>query len=120
MRRLRIVLAGLPPMLRDIVHHTIGREPDMQVVAELADAAVISLGGLDVAGGVDVVVVGAAPVHDAELAASILYQHARSRVLTIEARGGQAALYELRPYRIALGEVSPQAVVDVLRAAAVR
>jgi hypothetical protein len=66
------------------------------------------------------VIVGLA---DAELpppAEQFLAEQGRLKVLGVEAQDGTAYLYELRPERAALGEVSPADVVAAIRRAAAR
>ena len=68
----------------------------------------------------DVVIVG---LHDDELPAAcveMLLEHPRVKVLAIEERAGRARLYELRPEQVEIGEVSPDEVVDTIRAAILR
>jgi DNA-binding NarL/FixJ family response regulator len=100
-------------MLRDILHESLERERDVQLVGEASDLA--DLKRLLRAGGVDVVVLG---LSDADLPAT-LYQlfevDARVRILAIAAHGRSASLYELRPDRLPLGEGSPQELMQVVR-----
>jgi DNA-binding NarL/FixJ family response regulator len=68
----------------------------------------------------DVVIVG---LHDAELPPAcldLLLERPRVKVLGIEEQEGRAQLYELRPEQVEIGEVSPDEVVDTIRAAVLR
>ena len=48
---------------------------------------------------------------------SLLRKAPNLKVLVLEKSGRTAMLYELRPHRIALGEVSKSGLVDAIRAA---
>jgi hypothetical protein len=68
----------------------------------------------------DVVIVG---LHDGELPAAcveLLLERPRVKVLGIEEQHGHAQLYELRPEQVEIGEVSPDEVIDTIRAAVLR
>ena len=114
MEQTRIVLVDLPPLLREIVRETIAREPDLDVVAE-HDA------GVDVRAAVeredaDFVIVGSDAVAGA--AVSTLVAADRGvRALELRSDGRDSVLYELRPHRVALGEISPEALLHTIRSA---
>lgn len=106
----------MPQMLRDIISGTLSSEADMDVVGELH-------GGVDLLTAAsqmqaEVVVVGLA---DSELPGDCLRLFDLQRhihVLGVSGDGRRAFLYDLRPQRTPLGELSPQELVDVVRAAA--
>jgi DNA-binding NarL/FixJ family response regulator len=106
----------MPRMLCDIISSTLSGEPDMDVIGEPRD-------GVDVVRAashmrVDVLVMGLA---DSELPGDcvrLFKVQPRIRVLGVAGDGRRVFLYELRPQRTPLGELSPQELVDVVRAAA--
>ena len=104
----------MSPLLREIVRETIAREPDLDVVAE-HDA------GVDVRAAVereeaDFVIVGSDAV--AAAAVSTLVAADRGvRALELRSDGRDSVLYELRPHRVPLGEISPEALLHTIRAA---
>src|SRR6266571_423761 len=101
LRRTRIVLAGISRMLSDIITDIVTSH-----AATVAEAEA------------DVVVLG---LPDEELPseyAGLLSARPQTRLLGVSGDGRRAFLYELRPYRSALGEVSPQTLLDAIRAAA--
>jgi DNA-binding NarL/FixJ family response regulator len=114
LERTRIVLIDMSPLLREIVRETIAREPDLDVVAE-HDA------GVDVRAAVqredaDFVIVGSDAV--AAAAVSTLVAADRGvRALELRSDGRDSVLYELRPHRVPLGEISPEALLHTIRAA---
>jgi hypothetical protein len=110
---LRIVVFDLPPLLRDLVllaldpHQdivTLTAEPgelDRVIVDDQPDAIIVPL---DVNG-----LLGEAR--------RLLEDRARLRVLGVGLRDGRSVLFELRPFRSELGEVAPNELPDLLRAA---
>ncbi len=83
-------------MLCDILAAVLSAEPDMEVVG--------------------VVVVLA--LEDSELpedCGRLLHAHPRMRVLGVASDGRRGFLYELRPLKAPLGELSPQGLVETIR-----
>jgi len=68
--------------------------------------------------GADIVIVSDEENTDSERWVSLLYNAPRLKVLVLEGAGQTAMLYELRPHRTPLGEVSKAGLVDAIRAAA--
>jgi hypothetical protein len=107
-----VVLVDMPRMLREIVREQIDEASDMEVAAEVADA-----GGLDEAlrtRHVDFVVAGSDSVGRADVG-RLLDERPKLKVLTIDGDGRDAVLYELRPRRTRLGEISPDGLLRALR-----
>ncbi len=61
---------------------------------------------------VDVIITGR---DDPQWASRLMLRHAETRVLALTGGGREGLLYELRPHRIALGEVSPRQLVAEIR-----
>ena len=100
-------------MLREIIERAVAGQPDMEIVDDLrADA--LAPEGLRRAGA-DVVI--SAGEHDSAAVNRLLCELPRLKVLVVSADGRETALHELRPTRTALGEVSPQTIVDAIRGA---
>ena len=100
-------------MLCDIIKEVVTSEPDLQIVGQLA--ARVDLAGAVDQTRADVVVVG---LRDHELPSDCLAlfdSHPRTRLLGIAADGRRAFLYELRPQRTPLGEVSPAGLIEAIR-----
>lgn len=108
MERTRILLADMPRMLFDIVAEVLHGQPDMEVV-EAEPGSVLELAGRARA---DVVIMGA---DDPTIASELLAAHPRVKLLAVTGADGECWLYELRPQRISLGEVSPTSLVDEIR-----
>ena len=102
-------------MVCDIITDVVTTQPDMEVVGQLPDRLVL-LSTTDQTRA-DVVVLG---LKDSALPTDceqLFTAHPQIRVLGIAADGRRAFLYELRPQQVSLGEVSPQGLIDAIRAA---
>jgi DNA-binding NarL/FixJ family response regulator len=109
LERTHLLLVDLPRMLREIVTDSLSIADDVVVVGEidsetlLADAAERDA---------DYVVMGR---EDAALVAELLRARPSMKVIAIIAHGEDAALYELQPQRVPLGELSRERLVAVIR-----
>jgi len=112
LERTRIVLIDMPPLLRDIVREAIRREPDLDIVAEHDEIDVRSAVELD---DPDFIIVGedAAAQQDVRM---LVGARRGLRALEVQSDGRDSVLYELRPHRISLGEVSSDTLVRAIRA----
>ena len=102
-------------MLCDIIAHAITSESDMEVVGEVDDRA--HLGTAAQATDADVVIL---QIDGLELPAecgALFDARPRIKLLGVAGDGRRTFLYDLRPQRTALGEVSPQRLVEAIRAA---
>ena len=116
LEQIRILLVDMPRLAREMIDTAITAQDDMRVVATTADPAelvavtqtvrpsfvIVGLDGDDLPTG----------------ALSLFDEHPRLKVLGLEAEAGRAYLWQLRPEKRPLGEVSPTDVVEVLRGAA--
>ena len=108
-----ILLMQMPAMLRAIIDDIVAEQSDMRVVGELTGqddvrVAVERTGASFLIVGYD----GAQlpdPIHD------LFSGHPSIRVLAVTDQGREATLYELRPQRIPIGELSASRLVAVLR-----
>jgi hypothetical protein len=99
----RVALLELPRMLSEIVKDILDQAVDVSVAEDSANE-------------IDVFIVGA---QEDELPASGLTQLERqpnAKVLTINRNGRSAYLYELRPHRTPLGEVSAETLLAAVGA----
>ncbi len=105
-------------MLCDIITDVVAHQSDMEVLGMLPDRATLVMTAL--ATRAEVVVLG---LPDGELpdeCAKVFDADPHIRVLGVVADGRRAFLYELRPQRLALGEISPHGLVEAIRATRVR
>ena len=112
MERMRIVLVDMPPLLREIVRETASREPDLEVVREHE-------AGIDLRAAVerddpDFLIVGSEEATEGAVA-SLVAGGRRLRALEVRSDGRESVLYELRPYRVRLGEISPDTLLQTIR-----
>lgn len=109
MAHTRILIFGLQQMMHEIIEYAVLGRSGLEVVNSdcglLADAVEQS--------HANAVIVGA---DDPELAVALLERHPRLKLLAIIADGREVLLYELRPRREVLGELSSDALLDALRA----
>jgi chemotaxis response regulator CheB len=112
MKRTRVLLLGMPTMLRQIVREAVATVPDIDIVGEVPG----SLDDLDevIAATPDVFVVGREDTSDAAVA-RLLRERSGVRVLGISSDGAQTTLYEMRPHRVSLGELGPAALAALIR-----
>jgi DNA-binding NarL/FixJ family response regulator len=109
-----VVLIGVTGMLSQIVKGILD-EPDIRVRGDLPhDGSIVSQLR---AKNADVVILAdehralTTEVHE------LLSERPRTKVLTILDHGRETFLYELRPFQIRLGQVSPQTLLDAVRTA---
>jgi DNA-binding NarL/FixJ family response regulator len=114
LERTRIVLIDMSPLLRDILREALSREPDLEVVGEHE-------AGIDVRAAVegaraDFVILGT-DAAAADGVREVVGPDRRVRALEVAGDGRQSVLYELRPHREPLGEISPETLLRTIRAA---
>ena len=100
-------------MLSGIVKDTVSNQPDMTVVAEFSERGAL-LHALETGGG-DVVIVGTNEPDEPSVPAHVLAACPHIKVLMLETQGRRAALYELRPHKRSLGDVSPRRLIEAIR-----
>jgi DNA-binding NarL/FixJ family response regulator len=103
----------MPPLLHDIVRDTLVNRTDMEVVGDWSQGPAVR-GALKDA-DVDVVIIGARQPDDDALASQVFLEAPFSKVLVIATSGRTAVMYQLRPEKRLLGDVSPQSVIEAIR-----
>ena len=111
-----ILLVALPRLLRDEVEAAIEAEPDLEVVAERDDSSELEEELRRT--GARVVVAADDAVEPARALA--LVASSGIRVITLSGEGREASVYECRPERQSIGELSPEALTRLLRSSAGR
>jgi hypothetical protein len=108
----RVVLLGMPTMLRELVHGLIAVPADFGIdVEELPDATLSSPALRD--RDIDLVILDTDSTSDHAVAA-FLADHCRVKVLGVSADGRRGLLHEMRPQRVLVGELSREVLVDVV------
>lgn len=113
MELVRIVLAEVPRLLRDILHGSLATERDVELVGEASTLA--GLTEIVQRREADVVILG---LSESELPASyyaLFEVDPLVRILTIADHGRMASLYELRASRMVLAEGSPQELLQIIQ-----
>jgi len=100
-------------MLGGIVTDIVTSQSDMEVVGDLPDRSGLQATVGDAA--VDVVVLGLLDTDLPSDCIALFSAHPSIRMLGVVGDGRRAFLYELRPQRFPLGEVSPNGLVDAIR-----
>jgi hypothetical protein len=110
--RIRVVITSMPQLLQDIVYAILSVESDLELT--VATPPLEATGLVEAFRDADVVIVPE-PVLDSMACKSLLYAHPHIRVVAIAEDGRRAMLYELRPTRVPLGELSSQVLVEAVR-----
>jgi hypothetical protein len=101
--RVRIAFFELSPMLTEILQATLAPIAEVELLAGRSRDA-----------PADLMITRAGALAGDEVV-TLLYKRPRMRLLTVEELGPQAYLFELRPERTELGELSPTRLVDIVR-----
>lgn len=112
---IRVVLAHVPPMLRDIIHDAVRNAPDVEIVGAIGDEEPFLAGLASMRA--DVLILGTSPPDDLAFAKEVWGTWPRLKVLTIAHGARSAVLHALRPNKVTLGDVSPQGLVAAIRGA---
>ncbi len=112
-RRIRILLAGMPRMLLDMVTAILMPHPEMIVSGKMQDTTDIRTAVKTARADVVIVSEPAGCVRADHL--ELLYSRPHLKVLSITGDGHRFFLHELRPFRAPLGEISPESLVQAIR-----
>ena len=113
MRPIRIVLSGLPHMLRDIVVEVVESEADMSIVGEVSSGG--SVRDLVEEARPDVVVFDDASLSAAGGTERLLRDHRDVRVLILSDQGRDAAAHWLEPRSTSAADLSPERLLTLIR-----
>jgi DNA-binding NarL/FixJ family response regulator len=112
LRRTRILLADLPRLLREILSDALTAQSDMEVVGSVTGRP--SLDRMVEEAQIDVIVIGH---DDPGVATALLRQRPPIAVIAVTADAQETGLYQLRPRRVGLPEMSPTRLVETIRQA---
>lgn len=113
--KVNVLLVGMRGILGEIVREIVADQPDMEIAGELQDLG--ELRSSRRLGRSRVVI--ACRDDESELPDDIrdlLGRHPGLTLLTVQGDGRHGSVYRLRPEKIPLGDVSPGALVDAIRA----
>jgi DNA-binding NarL/FixJ family response regulator len=111
----RILLADMAPMLLSIIRSIVADQPDIEVVGELSEPT--GLQAIVERTGATMVIVGHDRPDPPDAFGELLARTPPVPVLAITDEGRAAVLYDLRPQRIPIGELSAARLVAVARGA---
>lgn len=112
MAKVRVMVAGMPRILTDIIKSIIAAEDDFEFVGELMGTRGIVNAARDL--DADVVIIAAPEDGDEARAAETLISGPRL-IIAIAADGRRATIHQLKPSITPLGEVSPAALIAAMR-----
>jgi hypothetical protein len=112
--RTRVVIYPMPRLLHDILHQLLGELEGVELVDVSRDAG--DLAAAASRAEADVVIAGEADAAPPAVG-SLLDQVPRARALVVSHDGSSGVVYELRPVRRPLGELSAATLRQVVRAA---
>jgi len=110
----RVLLLELPLLLRGILEHAIQLRSDCELL-RVTNGPLQQMTEQTIAP--DVVIMGLTATEDATLVLALLARWPGTHVMTVMSQGSDAVVYELKPHRRALGQMSPTEIVDALREA---
>ena len=114
MKPIDVILIDLPGMLSDILEAILERDSSVRIAAHLRSAG--ALATAVASSPVDVAIVGGDGGSLAAAVRDLLCERPALRVLTVGSDGREASLYELRPHRTPLGEVSAAELLEAVKA----
>lgn len=112
---IRVMLAGLPRMLTEIVGRVLAGAPDLEVTTW--PNGLERLVEIPAEEQPDVIVTSLGPGQRLEDLASLLRARPSLRILALEGDGRHAVMYELQPHAVPLGDVSAEGLVEAIRSA---
>jgi hypothetical protein len=110
---IRILLLNMRGVLGDVIRAVLRTCGDVTVVGESLDVADVRV--LVDRTGAEVVVCHLDDTATAEVTNGMFAPHRRVKVIAVRDDGRRAVLWELRPQRSVLGDLSPALLVDAVR-----
>jgi DNA-binding NarL/FixJ family response regulator len=115
MESVRVVLMDMSPMLRQILRAVVDGPPEIDVVAEYEEMVPLLPAATE--HRADVVLFGHESTRLSAECRELLEKLPQTRLLAVGNEGRRSTLYELRPHREPLGEVSPDELVRAISGA---
>jgi DNA-binding NarL/FixJ family response regulator len=115
-RRIRILLAGMPRMLLDMLTDIVSVQPEMMVTGKMQETTDINSAVRKARA--DLVILRERAGRQRQNYSKLLRSRPHLRVLSITSDGHRFFLHELRPFRTALGEISPESLVQAIHSSA--
>jgi DNA-binding NarL/FixJ family response regulator len=115
-RLIRILLAGMPQMLLDMVTDILAEHPEMMVSRQNQDVTDLRLAVKKARA--DIVILSEQAARQPQVHPELLYSRPHLKVFSITSDGHRFFVNELRPFRASLGEISPESLVRAIRSSA--
>jgi DNA-binding NarL/FixJ family response regulator len=115
LKQTRILIVAMPRMLHEIVETTLSSQPDMTVTGPVRRKESVAAAARRVRA--DLVILRESQEGAAATPWQVLNQKPRLKVLAISGDGHRVTRYELRPHQVVIHEISPEHLVDAVRAA---
>jgi chemotaxis response regulator CheB len=111
---MRILLDGMPQMLRTIIMDIVSGDPQCEIVAERVDEA--NLPAQLSQTPADVIILAVKELEEIpKRFTSLLVRHPATRIIAITSGGNRGLLYDLRPHLTQIDEMSPAALLSAIR-----
>jgi hypothetical protein len=98
--------------MTDILEHVVAKDPALSVVG-MSDGANLAMEARRTRA--DVILVAQQARDERDSLASLLCSRPRMKVVTIVANGESGALYELRPHRTVIAEITTESLSEAIR-----
>ena len=105
------MLARLPRILHTIIEDAVAEEADMEVICGHASSSLVAMAA---SRRIDITIIGE---DDLDTVSALLGARPHMDVFAVVPTGGETMLYEMRPCRVRLGEVSATSLVQAIREA---
>jgi DNA-binding NarL/FixJ family response regulator len=109
---MRVLLLEVPQLLRGILEHAIRQRSDCELLKSAGRDFEL---GTERTVLPDAVILGLSAADDSTLVPGLFARWPSAQVMTVMQAGDSAAVYEMRPRRRLLGQVSPTELLDALR-----
>ncbi len=113
MRKTRVLLAGLPKLMTDLLRHLIARDSGVAVVGQVGMDNIL---GEARRARADVIVIKQEAPDEYERFHALMYGRPRLRIVSLADDGAKGAIYELRPHRVRLGDLSVESLARIIAA----
>ena len=103
----------MPRLMRDLVHAAVDDEPDLELVGEADDVSALAAAINDT--GADLLILPSGHSELPGAAADAFDNRPVLKILVLTGAGEPAFLWELAPWRVSLGDLSPARLRAALR-----
>jgi DNA-binding NarL/FixJ family response regulator len=117
LKQIRILIVAMPRMLHEIVETVVSSQPDMTVTEPVRRRESVAAAARRVRA--DIVILGESNDEPGEAPWRVLEENPSLKLLIIANNGHRATRYELRPHQVVIGDISPEDIIDAVRASMV-